>query len=389
MASQECAENAEFAASDAVHVMVSFMDASSLLLDLSSDSRVRDVKEAIWRERAIPRTCQSLLKDAEILPDHLTLESLVCVPDDLHISCVRLLPGRLCVIGGSTAVHDGDAQPLATLAMFDPATQSWEDLPPMITARGGLAAAVVGENVYVIGGQDHHGQYLSSMEVFNLSIRAWSVASPMVNARSDFAVSVLDGKVFAVGGRDENGVLNRAEVFDPCVGVWAALPSLDNSRCRHAAAVAQGKLYAIGGYDGMFMLASVEVYDPEERCWSFVTSMHEPRSDVAAVGFDGKLYAIGGKKAAMGGGNYNVLTSAEVFDSNTGMWSKLAETMRRRRNSLAAVALKDGTICAIGGRADAHIWPCIEALDTSADNPSWLFLTEMPRACHSLAATVF
>src|SRR3989442_14415256 len=40
----------------------------------------------------------------------------------------------------------------AALEVYDPVTNAWASLPPMLTPRAGLAAAVVGDTLFAIGG---------------------------------------------------------------------------------------------------------------------------------------------------------------------------------------------------------------------------------------------
>eukprot|EP00931_Biecheleriopsis_adriatica_P107718 TRINITY_DN82040_c0_g1_i1.p1 TRINITY_DN82040_c0_g1~~TRINITY_DN82040_c0_g1_i1.p1 ORF type:complete len:403 (-),score=69.13 TRINITY_DN82040_c0_g1_i1:433-1641(-) len=372
-----------------IKVRIDFLDAGSLELELSSESRVRDIKEAIQRKLAIPRKLQRLIKESDLLDDSLTLSSLEHSHEDLHLSCIRLPPGKICVVGGSynaPAYEQVDREPLATMSMFDPITCEWTHPPRLAVARRCLAGALLGGHIFVLGGQDEQGQHLSTVDVFDPTTETWSSAAPMSDARSNFAVAVLDGKLFATGGMNEYGRLNTAEVFDPCLGGWNRLPNMLDCRCCHAAAAVQGMIFVAGGYDGMFMLRTVEVWEPAKGAWASMVSMHEARRDLAAVGLEGKLYIVGGKKAALGGGNYNVLTCTEVFDTATMTWSTLPASLQKRRDSLAAVVLNDGKICVVGGKADDSVWSCIEVLDTTEDNPNWTLLAEMPTARHSLAA---
>src|SRR2546422_2778457 len=41
----------------------------------------------------------------------------------------------------------------ADLEVYDPVTNAWASLPPMLTPRAGLAAAVVGDTLFAIGGR--------------------------------------------------------------------------------------------------------------------------------------------------------------------------------------------------------------------------------------------
>jgi hypothetical protein len=60
-----------------------------------------------------------------------------------------LVHGKVYVIGGQTR-EEGI---LATVDVYDPATDTWETIQPMPTARRGLGAAVIGNTIFAIGGE--------------------------------------------------------------------------------------------------------------------------------------------------------------------------------------------------------------------------------------------
>lgn len=67
------------------------------------------------------------------------------------------------------------------------------------------------------------------------------------------------------------------EVFDPIANHWEKCQPMTTARSRVGVAVVNGLLYAIGGYDGQLRLSTVEVYNPETDLWSKVGSMNSKR----------------------------------------------------------------------------------------------------------------
>ena len=57
------------------------------------------------------------------------------------------LAGKLYVAGGTD-----DERVLRSVERFDPITNAWEQLAPMLTARVGCSAAVLDGELYVAGG---------------------------------------------------------------------------------------------------------------------------------------------------------------------------------------------------------------------------------------------
>lgn len=69
-----------------------------------------------------------------------------------------------------------------------------------------------------------------------------------------------------------------------------------------------GKLYAIGGSSGNCELKSTECFDSESRLWSNVADMSICRSNFDVCVLNGKIYAVGGTNGR------HPLKTVEVFD---------------------------------------------------------------------------
>lgn len=71
-----------------------------------------------------------------------------------------------------------------------------------VTPRDGAAVAVVEGKIYAIGGSDGYGRgYLASGEVYDVATNAWSSIPPMTTARSDAGCAVLGSDIYVIGGR--------------------------------------------------------------------------------------------------------------------------------------------------------------------------------------------
>ena len=58
--------------------------------------------------------------------------------------------GRMCAIGGRKLSL---LQNLASFECYDPGRDAWQAMPDIPTARGGIGAAVVGDRIFVLGGE--------------------------------------------------------------------------------------------------------------------------------------------------------------------------------------------------------------------------------------------
>ena len=76
--------------------------------------------------------------------------------------------------------------------IYDPATDSWRAGSPMPTSRGGNAAAVVEDRMYVLGGGNAHGPFPNN-EIYDIDSDLWTTGRPMTVGRDGLAVVALTG----------------------------------------------------------------------------------------------------------------------------------------------------------------------------------------------------
>ena len=127
---------------------------------------------------------------------------------------------------------------LSSVERYDPATNAWEAVAPMGTARVVLAVAVLDGKLYAVGGESNDN-YLSSVERYDPALNAWDAVAPMGTARSDHGVVVLDGTLYVVGGEtkndeddefDELELLNTVEQYNPATNAWEGLAPMATAR---------------------------------------------------------------------------------------------------------------------------------------------------------------
>lgn len=234
------------------------------------------------------------------------------------------LAARIHVLGGT---RGGPViTPSATHNIFDPATATWSSGATLATPRA-YHAAVTGTDgaVYAIGGVDGGGNALSSVERYDPIANTWSAMASMPTARSGLAACAVGDNIYAIGGRNTSGSpLTTVEVFNTVSRTWnaVALPSLLHARTNLAASAGPGGLiYAIGG------LSTTSPATPAADVYSWDQSMASTWQTVSpslgagtgllasALGPDGRLYAVGGNTTV---GNSAAATAAEVFTTAAG-----------------------------------------------------------------------
>jgi|GEM_PF-1885425 len=81
-------------------------------------------------------------------------------------------------------------------------------------ARGNLSAAMMGSEIFVMGGRSSSNQVVNTVDIFDPVSTAWRAGAPLTTEREGFAVEELNGTLYVFGGRDNGGnVLGATEAF--------------------------------------------------------------------------------------------------------------------------------------------------------------------------------
>ncbi|KDR17435.1 Kelch-like protein 10 [Zootermopsis nevadensis] len=193
------------------------------------------------------------------------------------------------VIGGWTTEIVTDS-----IETYDTQADRWikmEEGDPM-GPRVHHGSAVVGYNIYVIGGFDRF-KSLNSVSCFNAVTKKWREVGPMNDRRAYVSVAVLGGLVYAVGGYTDKRRHRTAERYDYRRNQWSMIASMNTRRSDASATALNDKIYVVGGMNGQEYLASAEVYDPQTNEWTNISPMSSPRSGLSCVAFQGSVYAVG------------------------------------------------------------------------------------------------
>ncbi len=164
--------------------------------------------------------------------------------------------GKIYRIGGmSPRNKPGEAEAtfsVADSARFDPATKTWESLPPLPEPRSSHDVVVVGDQLIVVGGWTLKGsassQWLDTMAVLDLSAGEleWHSVKQPFQRRALIAASFAE-RMYVFGGIDEKGnISHEVSIYDPKTGVWAKGPELPGGEIAGfspAACVHEGSLY--------------------------------------------------------------------------------------------------------------------------------------------------
>jgi N-acetylneuraminic acid mutarotase len=208
--------------------------------------------------------------------------------------------GKIYRVGGMQPRNKpgdkADNHSTADAARFDPATKTWEALPPLPAPRSSHDVAVVGDTLVVVGGWNMTGKggndWLGNMLTMDLSAAKleWTTRKQPFERRALIA-AVSDGKVYVIGGFDEDSnVIRKVDIYDPKAGTWGAgpdLPGKERNGFSPAACSLDGRLYISVADGTLYRL------DGAAKAWTKVAAT-TPRivHRMAAHGSD--LLVIGG-----------------------------------------------------------------------------------------------
>ena len=163
---------------------------------------------------------------------------------------------------------------------YDPATDTWTTKTNMKKARFSLSTCVLNGKIYAIGGDpgSSEGTYvgLATVEVYDPATDTWTTKTNMPTARGYLSASVVNGKIYAIGGGRtlSTSGLSTVEEYDPVADIWTTKTNMPTARFFLSTNAVNNKIYAIGG--------SVKAWPSWQAC-SKLEEYH-PSSDTSSVG---------------------------------------------------------------------------------------------------------
>jgi DNA-binding CsgD family transcriptional regulator len=184
-------------------------------------------------------------------------EARAPLPTTLAAYGLAAWEGKLYLFGG----WDGTAYRSETY-IYDPRSDSWTEGTPMTEPRAFLAAGVLGGLIYVVGGYDGVKE-LATVAVYDPAREGseggpWSERAPLSQPRGGLGVAVVGSQLYAVGG-GWTQVLAFNEQYDLHTAAWSRFGTPVVGQWRNLGLAAHGqKLYAVGGWSGSYLNVNEE-----------------------------------------------------------------------------------------------------------------------------------
>ena len=249
---------------------------------------------------------------------------------------VAAYQGLVYVIGG---VSSNGAT--GRVEIYDPNTDTWTTGRSKPTPVGFIAAAQVGDKIYVPGGIDAGRQPQDILEIYDPIRDIWELGAPLPRPLGAYGLAALDGQVYLFGGRSEDGYVASVYRYDPQADTWEELPAMDQARGFLSAASIGDQIYVVGGYDDVQEYNQCQAFQPATGTWTSRSPMDLPRGGLAVAAVREQLYAIGG-------GMEGYLAFNERYDPRIDDWYRIETPVAEQWRGLGAVFVNPN-LYAIGG----------------------------------------
>jgi N-acetylneuraminic acid mutarotase len=259
-------------------------------------------------------------------------------------------------------------------------TDAWTALHPAILERTEVAAARVGQFIYVVGGFERStGETTAAVERYNIQTNRWRRETSMPVGLNHPAAAAYNGDVYVLGGYTGRSSLTGAVAslyrYDPTTSQWSRLPNAPTRRAALAVGVVGKRLFAAGGANSSGALKRLEIYDFEQQRWARGPDMGTAREHLAGAVSEGRFYVLAGR--ASGQGNFKVV---ERYLPTPRRWERLPDMTKARGGIAAATVGK--RVVVFGGEEAAGTIKEVEIYDPVANR--WSRLPDMLTPRHGL-----
>lgn len=246
-------------------------------------------------------------------------------PLEMHHFQAVPYQGKIYVMGAFTGSYP-DENPIPHIYTYDPAADRWErgaEIPE--ARRRGAAGVVVHEDqFYLVDGirNGHQGGYTNWLDRYDPATDTWTQLPDAPHTRDHFQAAVVDGDIYVAGGRNSSAATGQTfeltvpevDVYDIATQQWKTLDNpLPTERAGTTSVVYDGHVLVIGGESDTMESAhhQVEALDVNSGEWQTWPRLEQGRHGTQAAVHNNTIYIAAGSGNRGGGPE---LTSLESYN---------------------------------------------------------------------------
>ncbi len=211
---------------------------------------------------------------------------------------------------------------------------SWAAGAVMPTGTVFSSAAVLGGDIYVIGGDNASGTILSDVQIYNPTTNTWSTGTPLPTPTDTTSAAVVNNVLYVFGGFAGGSTTNAVWAYSTKTKAWTSMAAMPTARNATLAVVEKNIVYVMGGNlgGGANFVATVESYNPATNTWTEETPM-DGAKDFPGGGLIGTtIIAADGAPAG-----FEVTGDTESYNATTNSWSELTADPTARNGTCSGV----------------------------------------------------
>jgi hypothetical protein len=172
--------------------------------------------------------------------------------------------------------------------------------------------------VYITGGKNSSSSDIASVKIFNPATNTSTYGPPLLVARHEHAATVVNNTILVCGGLSSNTPLASCEQSNVGVTSWTTFTALPIQIGDHAMLTFNNAPYVFGGYGISAAAATVYMHDGVNS-WVAKHSMSITRVGPGAIALDtNRALICGGSSACTTG---TVLATCEIYTVSTDSWA--------------------------------------------------------------------
>lgn len=197
--------------------------------------------------------------------------------------------------------------------------KSWSVMASEITPRLASSSFVIGNNIYVVGGQNKAIMATNVNEVYDTKTNTWSQKAEypiLADAMFGFAAN---GIGYCAGGLNENSLpIDDVYYYTPSTNTWTKTTSLPERLASMTSTSIGNYGYCVSGITAIGGIGDkIYRFDTTSQEWAALTTIPVPRNSAVVEAIGTKLYIIGGSDISG-----NSFSETQIYDTSTNTWSE-------------------------------------------------------------------